>query len=1003
MKNNTRLFTALMFLLTTGLYSQNSIMNNTSKAAAMQERCGTAIIHDRLMNSDPDYKNRIQQNEALIQQIINSGAANTRSVYTIPVVVHVLHLGEAVGTGTNISDAQINSAIANLNTCYGGSGSYPLNIGVQFQLAQRKYDCTSSTGIVRVNASGTSDYGTNGITSGNETTVKALSKWPNTEYYNIWIVSEIDNNGGGAGTQGYAYYPGAGPTVDGAVILYNSFGYDPTNTLGYNLKAYTNRNVTTLHELGHAFNVKHTFEGDGGGGSCPANTSCSTEGDLCCDTEAHKRTDGDCGATGTTCSGQSIVNIVNNIMAYSSDACQVVFTADQKARMLAAITGTRVGLLTSPGLTAISGSAPSVAKSCSPQTSSLPNGFGMGVFGFKIGSTEYSSGGADADGGFRNNWCSNFNLTVNTLYSVTVSNGTANNEKVKVYIDYNNDGDFDDAGENVFSGNTGAKTHSGSFTTPAAPVTGQALWVRVISDFSSYTISGPCYVPVYGQVEDFSVLFPASGASKLITAQCGATFTDLTGNFVCDAVTNAQDYEFEFTNAGLGYSFTKTRGIAQTSILKTLITGLQFGQTYNVRVRAKIGGVWGSYGSTCTVTISGSVPTTQVAVSQCGQTLADLSGNFDCIGVAGAQDYEWEFTNAGLSYSYTRIRGIGYTSIPKTWIVGLQHGVTYNVRVKVKVGGVWGSYGSTCTIALAAISVPSTEMVTAECNQTIADLSGVFTCNAVNGAQDYEWEFTNAGLAFTYTKARGVGYTAIPKNWILGLQFGQTYAVRVRAKVGNTWGSYGTSCNVTLSGSVPTTAVSVAQCGQSMNLIGMFDCISVPGAQDYQWEFVNAGLGYSYTRIRGINYTSIPKAWITGLLNGVTYDVRVKAKVAGIWGSYGSICTITINTALGYVVDNSTTRDYVVEENRLTNVSVYPNPSNSNGFNISYQVLENEDPQTLIEVYNVLGEKVINKQITSIVGINEIKLNTDGNLPVGYYVLVIKVNNNIVKKNIVVQ
>ena len=39
-------------------------------------------------------------------------------VYTIPVVVHVIHKGEAVGTGTNISDAQINSAITNLTDTY---------------------------------------------------------------------------------------------------------------------------------------------------------------------------------------------------------------------------------------------------------------------------------------------------------------------------------------------------------------------------------------------------------------------------------------------------------------------------------------------------------------------------------------------------------------------------------------------------------------------------------------------------------------------------------------------------------------------------------------------------------------------------------------------------------------------------------------------------------------------------------------------------------------------
>jgi len=68
---------------------------------------------------------------------------------------------------------------------------------------------------------------------------------------------------------GYAYYPGASSSVDGAVIAYNLFNYN---------------NPVTAHELGHGFNLRHTFEGDGGNTVCPANSSCTTQGDLCCDT-----------------------------------------------------------------------------------------------------------------------------------------------------------------------------------------------------------------------------------------------------------------------------------------------------------------------------------------------------------------------------------------------------------------------------------------------------------------------------------------------------------------------------------------------------------------------------------------------------------------------------------------------------------------------------------------------------------------------------------------------
>jgi hypothetical protein len=536
------------------------------------ERCLSSIRHKQLMQSDPQYAARIQANEAKIQEIINSGE-RTGGTYTIPVVVHVLNKGESVGVGTNISDAQINSAIANLNACYSGTGAYPMNVDVQFQLAKRDPNCNSTTGIVRVNANAISDYATNGITSANETTIKAISKWPNSEYYNIWIVSEIDGNNGGPGTQGYAYFPGAGSDYDGAVILCNSFGYDPSNTLGYNLKTYTNYNLTTLHELGHAFNLYHTFEGDdansdGTADQCPVNTTCSSDGDKCCDTEAHKRDDGDCGATGLSCSGQSLANVVQNIMAYSSDYCQTKFTTEQKDRIRAAISGSRGSLLTSPGLLPVTGTSPSVAKSCSPQTIDLVDDYGMGIFGLTIGSTAYSSSGTIADGGFRNNWCSNFNLAANTLYSITVNNGSSNIEKVKVYIDYNNDGDFLDAGENVYTDNTAALTHTGSFTTIASPVTGQAIWIRVISDFANYTISGPCYAPQYGQVEDFSVTFSAGCTAPTITAttpgsRCG-TGTVVLGATASAGTLNWYSASTGGTSLGTGTSFT-TPSISTTT------------------------------------------------------------------------------------------------------------------------------------------------------------------------------------------------------------------------------------------------------------------------------------------------------------------------------------------------------------------------------------------------------------------------------------------------------
>ena len=83
-----------------------------------------------------------------------------RPVITIPVVFHIFHSGEAIGTGTNISDVRIQSQIDALNEDFGrynldilstpaafrGVSADPL---IQFCLAQQKQDGTPTNGIMR--------------------------------------------------------------------------------------------------------------------------------------------------------------------------------------------------------------------------------------------------------------------------------------------------------------------------------------------------------------------------------------------------------------------------------------------------------------------------------------------------------------------------------------------------------------------------------------------------------------------------------------------------------------------------------------------------------------------------------------------------------------------------------------------------------------------------------------------------------------------------------------
>jgi hypothetical protein len=661
-----------------------------------QEKCGTDRKHEILLQKDSDYAKKRREIEEHYQEYL-SYPFHLKAVKTIPVVVHVIHLGESVGTGTNISDNQIISAINNLNDAFRNrtpysTSSYPsVDTEIEFCLAQRDPSGNPTNGILRVNGTSLTGYSAGGIGAGgaSETSVKALSKWDNTKYYNIWVVSEIDNNGGGAGTQGYAYFPGAGATVDGTVILYNAFGYDPTNTLGYNLKTYTNRNATTTHEIGHALNLYHTFQGDGGGGTCPSDSDCGTNGDCVTDTPRHRRSNSDC-QTGTTntCTSTSRDLHIHNWMDYSSDVCQTQFTAGQSTRMNAtlvsgggrysltqsdgcnpvytneanvfaiiepstAVCGTEIDptirikntgsntltslrltykldagadqvydwtgslasgatvditLPTITGLTvashtfevtsslpngladpytsndyksvtfSVAGSAPAAA--CMPTTTNLGN-YGTGITRVRFGTLIDHTHNVGNNQELQDFTCSVYaTYDPGTAQTLTINMKSA--EYCKVFIDYNDNGVFTDAGELVLNTN-GTATPTATVNIPSLPpVTGKLIRMRVIYDFN--VIGNGCTNVSYGEIEDYGIFInhppcaaPTINSQPLSAAGCDGSNAVMTFNLTGPSLS----YQWQIsTDGGSTFANVTNGGVYSGATTSTLtMTGLT--TTYN--------------------------------------------------------------------------------------------------------------------------------------------------------------------------------------------------------------------------------------------------------------------------------------------------------------------------------------------------------------------------------------------------------------------------------------
>ncbi|MCL4856593.1 MAG: hypothetical protein KJZ55_04860, partial [Flavobacteriales bacterium] len=415
---------------------------------------------------DPAFKLQEQENELKIKNFVplTNITGKTGNVLTIPVVVHVLHKGEPLGTGTNISDAQIQSAIDRLNVVYRGlDPNSPIDFEIEFSLAKRDPNCNTTSGINRLDARGVSGYTANGVLlesiGADENALKDLSRWPETDYFNIWIVSEIDGNNGGFGIQGYANFYN-GNQYEGSVMMASVFGYDLGNTNGWNLNS-NGDGSTVIHEFGHYFHLYHTFQGDNDNANCPADLVVGDDSDGCADTEIHKRLTSTC-PTNNTCNGNNPygLNTRNNYMSYFS--CTDRLTNDQKTRVTAAMSGTSI-VASKGAIDPDPGYSNPIATNCSPVTG--PTGLSGGYAGIMNFSVEndatFTSSNAGDDGGYVDftTSCNNF-ITVDENSTKNISVTTwYNAQNIKGYIDFNNDGDFDDAGEQVFSTSTPANTN----------------------------------------------------------------------------------------------------------------------------------------------------------------------------------------------------------------------------------------------------------------------------------------------------------------------------------------------------------------------------------------------------------------------------------------------------------------------------------------------------------------------------------------------------------------
>ena len=122
----------------------------------------------------------------------------------------------------------------------------------------------------------------------------------------------------------------------------------------------------------------------------------------------------------------------------------------------------------------------------------------------RLGSINNLSGN---NGGYADFTSLSTNLAKGSSNTITITpkwTGSKYREAYRVWIDYNQDGDFDDSGELVYSrARTTSTSISGTFTVPTSALNG-ATRMRVAMKYNAY--ASPCETFSYGEVEDYTVV-----------------------------------------------------------------------------------------------------------------------------------------------------------------------------------------------------------------------------------------------------------------------------------------------------------------------------------------------------------------------------------------------------------------------------------------------------------------------------------------------------------------
>jgi len=139
-------------------------------------------------------------------------------------------------------------------------------------------------------------------------------------------------------------------------------------------------------------------------------------------------------------------------------------------------------------------------------------------------------------------------LTSQTIYAqmgapTSYTLGSTGSPHWAMWIDYNGDGDFTDAGEQVLQSASASSTATGSFIVPTS-VGISTTRIRIRAQSGSGNLTDPCAIPFNNEVQDYTIVFTSAGSCSSPTNPTSASITSNSAVLNWDSVGTQYNIEW---------------------------------------------------------------------------------------------------------------------------------------------------------------------------------------------------------------------------------------------------------------------------------------------------------------------------------------------------------------------------------------------------------------------------------------------------------------------------